>query len=128
MLMLDLNPLFEFSTSHCITICVFLVPANLLAAIQILIFVGLRSPKITPIIVMSVVYALAIILHVFTWFLVGVVMAPTFILLGLGLVCLGINIWAVAAPKNMRNFLRQVVNFGIRYLYLLKIPNSILIK
>jgi hypothetical protein len=125
--MLDLNPLFEFSTNHCVAICAFLVPANLIAAIQILIFVGLRSPKLAPIILMSVVYALTIILHVVTWFLVGVVMAPTFILLGLGVVCLGIDIWAVAAPINMSNFLRKVVNFGIRYLGLPKTP-SVLTK
>lgn len=142
------NSLFEFSRNNCLAICGFLVPANMIATLQTMIFVGRRRdadrgesplilgqvsgqvsnlarPKIyiTPIITMSVVYAIAIILHVFTWFLAGVVMAPTFILLSLGIVCLSINIWAIAAPMIMSKFLRRVWNFGVGCLALI-MPKS----
>jgi hypothetical protein len=40
-------------------------------------------------------YALLMVAHVFTWWIVGVVMAPTFILLFLASVCLAINGWAL---------------------------------
>jgi uncharacterized membrane protein YqhA len=135
------NHLFEFSRNNCIAICGFLVPANMIATVQTMIFVGLRSPlvsnldsgavrsqiSIMPIIMMSIVYAIAMILHVFTWFLAGVVMAPTFILLSLGIVCLSINIWAIAAPMNMSKYLRQIWDFGICYYKLITLrsaPNS----
>ncbi len=115
--MFDLNSLFEFSRNYCLTICAFLVPANMVATLQTIIFVGLRSrirsPKLAPIILMSTIYALAMILHVYTWFVVGMVMAPTFILLSLGIVCLGINIWAIASPRIMGNFLVKIWQFGM---------------
>ncbi|AFY72801.1 hypothetical protein Syn7502_00653 [Synechococcus sp. PCC 7502] len=111
--MLDFSFLFEFSRCHCLSICAFLVPANAIATLQTLIFVGRRSPRLSPIILASVIYALTMILHVFTWFVVGVVMAPTFILLSLGIVCLAINIWAIADPETMGNLLRQLWQFGV---------------
>lgn len=111
------NSLFEFSRNNCLAICGFLVPANILATLQTLIFVGRKSPEVstTPIIMMSVIYAIAMILHVFTWFVAGVVMPPTFILLGLGITCLSINIWAIAFPLIMNKYLVRIWNFGLRY-------------
>lgn len=95
--MFDFNPLFEFSRSHCIAICAVLVPVNLLATLQTLIFVSLHRPQIQ--IQQSAgaatVCALVMILHVLTWFMIGVIMLPTYVLLFLGSVCLGLNLWAV---------------------------------
>jgi len=50
--------------------------------------------------------AWVMVLHVFTWFMVGVVMLPTFILLTLAAVCLAINFWAVVHPRSMARLLR----------------------
>lgn len=101
--MFDFDLLFEFSRAHCIAICAFLVPANLLATSQTLVLVGLHRPQVqirrsTGV---AVICALVMILHVLTWFMIGVVMPPTYVLLCLGSVCLGINLWAVIHASSM---------------------------
>ena len=54
-------------------------------------------------------YALLLLLHVFTWFAIGVVMAPTFILIFLSSVCIAINLCAVLySQKWTQEFGRQV--------------------
>ncbi|WP_199302061.1 hypothetical protein [Pseudanabaena cinerea] len=95
--MLDLHCLNEFSRSHCVTICAFLVPANLIATAQTILFTILRrSPiQIFSISTMAIAYATLMILHVISWYIVGVVMAPTFILMFLGITCLIINCIAI---------------------------------
>lgn len=95
--MLDLHCLNEFSRSHCVTICAFLVPANLIATSQTILFTILRrSPaQIFSISTMAIAYATLMILHVISWYIVGVVMAPTFILMFLGITCLIINCIAI---------------------------------
>ena len=87
----------EFSRSHCVTICAFLVPANLIATSQTILFTILRrSPiQIFSISTMAIAYATLMILHVISWYIVGVVMAPTFILMFLGITCLIINCIAI---------------------------------
>jgi hypothetical protein len=119
--MLDFNPLFEsvfdWSRTNCIGICAFLVPANMIATLQTMIFTGLRYQRSQILVInfLAVFYAAAMILHVFTWFVVGMIMAPTFILLFLGVVCLGINIWAIAKPENIGDWMvviwRTIINF-----------------
>ncbi|WP_416673868.1 hypothetical protein [Egbenema bharatensis] len=97
--MLDLiNVLFEFSRTHCVAICAMLVPANLLATSQTLLFTGLGRPiaQVQFMAKISSLYALLILLHVFTWLSIGVVMAPTYILTFLGCLCLVSNLSAVA--------------------------------
>jgi hypothetical protein len=42
--MLNLEPVFEFSRNNCIAICAFLVPANLLITVQILISLAIERP------------------------------------------------------------------------------------
>jgi hypothetical protein len=83
----SLNTLFytvgDFSRNNCASICTFLVPANPLATLQtIIIFVALYRPptQLKLEIAFATLYAATVILHVFTWFIAGVVMAPTFIL------------------------------------------------
>lgn len=95
--MFDLEPLFQFSREHCIAICAFLVPANLIATFQTLVMGGLLRSRSDLVAIASVshIYAVLMVGHVLTWWLVGVVMAPTFILLFLATVCLGINGWAL---------------------------------
>ncbi len=102
--------IFEFSRTHCIGICAFLVPANLLATLQTMIFTSwprFRSPVPLMVTVASL-YALVMVFHVFTWFAIGVVMAPTFILLFLASVCLTINFWAIAHSASLSKILLKV--------------------
>lgn len=95
--MLDFNPLFEFSRTHCIAICAVLVPANLLATLQTVLLTWVRRPsrQIYWMAAVSSCYALLLILHVLTWLAIGVVMLPTYILTVLGCLCGAINIGAI---------------------------------
>lgn len=109
--MLDLNALFEFSRSNCVAICAFLVPANLVTTIVTMTFVGLGR-SFHQIFVAAGVAALfsgIMVLHVLTWFLIGVVMPPTFILLTLGTLCLTMNLWALFGPQSMARVLHAIV-------------------
>ncbi|NJL41982.1 MAG: hypothetical protein HC899_39060 [Leptolyngbyaceae cyanobacterium SM1_4_3] len=100
--MIDLNSLFEFSRTHCISICAVLVPANLLATLQTIIFAGFgrSAAQVQLMAIGSSFYALILLLHVFTWFAIGVVMVPTYILTFLGCLCLSINFAAVLYRKR----------------------------
>ena len=106
--MFDFNPLFEFSRTNCIAMCAFLVPANLFFTLRTIIFTGLRRPQfqVRQAAVLACIPALVMVLHVFTWLMIGVVMAPTYILFALGSICLGINFWAIAHSQSMVRFLR----------------------
>ncbi len=108
--MFDLNTLFEFSRTNCVAICAFLVPANLLLTLRTIVFTGVRRPpdQVRQTAVLACIPALVMVLHVCTWWMVGVVMAPTFILLGLATTCLGINFWAIAHPQSMVRLLHSV--------------------
>ncbi|WP_068815316.1 hypothetical protein [Phormidesmis priestleyi] len=114
--MFDFTPLFEFSRSHCVEICAFLVPANLLATLRTVILTGLRRPsaQIWVATTIATFFAGFMVLHVMTWFMVGVVMAPTFILLGLGSVCLFVNLWAIFGRGSLARLLVAVYKFCTR--------------
>lgn len=109
--MFDFNTLFEFSRTNCLAICAFLVPANLLFTLQTMIFTGLRrpQPQVRQAAMLACLPALVMVFHVFTWWMIGVVMAPTFILLGLASTCLSINFWVIAHPQSLAHFLRALV-------------------
>lgn len=99
--MFDFNTLTEFSCVNCIAICAFLVPANLIAT-SLTIITALVRPtvQVWQAAVIASIFALLMIWHVFTWFLVGIVLTPTYILLCLGSSCLLINIVAIAYSYN----------------------------
>jgi len=105
----------EFSRNNCIGICAFLVPANLFISLQALIFTALGYSQLRLQVVASFafIYAIAIIFHVISWFLVGMVMAPTFILLALGIVCLGINFEAIAYRDLLRKYLLKFTRLAV---------------
>jgi hypothetical protein len=109
--MFDLASIVEFSHQYCIGICAVLVPLNLLATLQTLILTGLDKSFVSIRWVSSIAIFLALLLvfHVWTWFLIGVVMTPTYILLFLGSVCLIINTWAIAHSESMKRILHQGV-------------------
>ena len=100
--MLDFNTLAEFSRANCISICAFLVPAILIASSLTIILTLLRRPthQVWKSVGLSSILALAMILHVFTWFMIGVVMLPTYILLSLAISCLVTNFAAILWQKH----------------------------
>ena len=110
--MLDFNTLTEFSHTYCIAICAFLVPANLLTTLQTAILTGINRPRIQDwaSVVVASLWATAMIFHVFSWFAIGVVMPPTYILLVMGITCLTINVWAIAHPASMIQLIRVGVS------------------
>jgi len=109
--MLDLNTVFEFSRNHCGAICAFLVPANLLATLLTLGLVAFRrshaSVKMAVLLASS--FAGLMALHVGTWFMVGIVMGPTYILSALSVTCLLVNGWAIANPGSLNRLLTSVL-------------------
>ena len=95
--MFDLNTLADFSRANCISICAFLVPVNLIATLLAIIPIVLRRPpvKVWKAAGIGSIFAVLMLYHVFTWFMIGIVMAPTYILLCLGSICLFTNIVAI---------------------------------
>lgn len=110
--MFNPNLLFEFSRNHCLTICAFIVPANLLLTLRTILLVGLNSPpiQVQKSMVIASFLALTMLMHVLSWLIVGVVMTPTYILLTLGFVCLSLNIWAITHPISMRQILQELIS------------------
>ncbi|MFB2839109.1 hypothetical protein [Floridanema evergladense] len=108
--MFDFHHLCEFSRLNCTAICAFLIPANLLATLQTIILVGLNRSwmQLASAITIAITLAVVMIWHVLTWFMIGVVMLPTYILLTLGSVCLVINFWTIVNRKSMRQLLTEV--------------------
>jgi hypothetical protein len=99
-----MSSLCNFSTAYCAAICAFLIPANLSATFWMLWLVGRNRPEqqVKQAITLAFLFATAMSLHVFSWISIGVVMAPTYILLGLASVCLSLNAWAVFQPVSLR--------------------------
>ncbi|HLP92314.1 MAG TPA: hypothetical protein VK184_27445 [Nostocaceae cyanobacterium] len=97
--MFDFHTLAEFSRANCAGICAFLVPANILATLStiILAFIGRSHQQIWTAAGIASIFAVVMVLHVYTWFMIDVVMLPTFILLSLAVTCLltnlGVIIW-----------------------------------
>lgn len=102
--MLDL---FAFSRQYCVTICGMLVPANLLLTSVTLLLLVRQLPiiKLRWNAGFAIVSACAMVFHVVTWLIVGVVMTPTYLLLSLALTCLSINGYAIFAPHQFRQLL-----------------------
>lgn len=114
--MLDFNALFEFSRSNCVGICTFLVPANLITTALTLTLTGLDRSRAQIVIAAGIasLFSGIMVLHVLTWFLIGVVMLPTYILLSLGSLCLVTNLVAVSRPTQIRELLRALVRICTR--------------
>lgn len=114
--MSSINFLFDFSRNHCIAICAFLVPTNLLFTLgTVLLVIQLRPLTQVYFSVFAASFlALTLLLHNFTWFSVGVVMAPTYILLTLACVCLSLNLWAIAHPASMKQLIKEFTSIGYR--------------
>ena len=102
-LMLDLEPIFEFSRHNCVAICSFLVPANLIATI-ITITLAIKSHSLSAInrsMGFASIFAVTLFIHVSTWFAIGVITPVTFVLFGLGTTCLLINALAIIYRRQI---------------------------
>ena len=100
-LMLDFNVLAEFSRNNCTGICAFLVPANIIATSLTILLTVLGRPihQVWKSVGFATIFALVMVMHVFTWFMIGVVMLPTYILLSLAITCLLTNFAAILWHK-----------------------------
>lgn len=106
--MLDFSLLAEFSRHHCVAICAFLIPANLLVTLYTLVSIALDRPQayIRWSVAIATVLASTLYLHVGTWLAIGVVRNVTFILVGLATTCLAVNFWAIAYRQTFRRLLQ----------------------
>lgn len=102
--MLDFHFLAEFSRNNCVGICAFLVPANLLSTLLTIILAVIGRPtfQIWQAASFASIFGLLMVLHVYSWFVVGVVMSPTYILLALAITCLLINAAVIMLHKRHR--------------------------
>ncbi|BAZ84923.1 hypothetical protein [Dolichospermum compactum] len=108
--MLDFNTLIEFSRNNCVGICAFLVPANILTTLLTIVLTVLNRPmgQVWMSIGFACTFASIMMLHVYTWFMIGVVMPPTYILLSLAITCLLTNILIIIWRRNSL----QLFSFG----------------
>lgn len=102
-----LEPIFAFSRNHCVAICAFLVPANLITTLTILSLSALsHSPRyLKALATLEGGLALIMMLHVATWFMIGVVTPITFILIGLALTCLVATGVTITYPTTYRTLI-----------------------
>lgn len=109
--MLDFNTLFEFSRTHCVALCAFLVPFNLITTLATLILLGLNRPRkqVWQPAALAIAGSTLMILHVMTWLMIRVVMVPTYVLSLLALCCLALNLWAISQPQSLRAILQWFV-------------------
>jgi hypothetical protein len=91
--MLDFSTINHLSRCHCVAICAFLVPTNLLLSSTVLLLTGLdRSPLARRnLSLIGTFAAMLLIAHVASWWIVGVVAPATFILPALGLLSTVVN-------------------------------------
>lgn len=113
--MFDITSLGEFSRNHCIGICAFLIPANLLTTLTSLILVIVNPSQMKLLISAGIAISFAIILscHVASWLIVGVIQVPTFILLALSVFCIGLNIWVILRSQQQEPLLSKMVKKAV---------------
>lgn len=110
--MFDINLLFEFSRNYCIEICAFMVPASFLLTLWTVLLVGQNrsQAQVQKAAIVASFFALVLLVHTFTWFVVGVILPPSYILLTLAFVYLSLNGWAIVHPNRMSQTLHQTLN------------------
>jgi hypothetical protein len=124
--MMDFHSIAEFSRTYCVSICAFLVPANLTATVVtlILLYFGRTTRQILPLASIALLFAVTMFLHIGTWLIIGVVMAPTFILFGLGLTCFVINLKAITDGQGLQQLLKAIFSRIFELLNSQKISNQ----
>ena len=115
--MLGFDTVFEFSRHHCVAVCAFLVPANLLTTLITLLLLFLKTPvdRIRIAASFATIFAFSLFLHICTWLMIGVITPVTFILFGLGTMCLSINISALIYSQKWQNVLAFLTQMIAKY-------------
>ncbi|ACB52281.1 conserved hypothetical protein [Crocosphaera subtropica ATCC 51142] len=118
--MFDPLSLGEFSRNNCVTICTFLVPANVLGTLLSLIFIVVKSScrKLLTSVTVATLLAIILCLHVASWWIIGVIQTPTFILLALATVCISLNIWVIIQSRQEEPWLEKIVRNRIQARFL----------
>ena len=121
--MFDFNTLSDFSRANCISICAFLVPANLVATSLTIALTVLRRPRlqIWQSAGIASTFAVVMLIHVWTWFAIGVVMIPTYVLLWLATTCLLANSGAILLRKRLAN---ATYTFNLGSFQLIRLPKG----
>ncbi|UJB68482.1 hypothetical protein HRE53_18395 [Acaryochloris sp. 'Moss Beach'] len=119
--MLSFNALLDFSRCNCVGICASLVPINILStALSVYKVSRGHSPRSIHISIgFSSLAAVLLALHDLSWLIIGVIMAPTYILFTIAMVCLGFNAWAGCHPRSMRQTVLTILGYGQRGLAML---------
>lgn len=83
-----------FSREHCIALCGALVPLTILLTFAAILLVLAEAPRVWQrvLALAGSLPAVLMVLHVYSWWAVGVVAAPTFILCALTVICGGIQL------------------------------------
>ncbi|MGA7953485.1 MAG: hypothetical protein WCA07_08185 [Gloeobacterales cyanobacterium] len=97
------SSLCAFSITYCIAICTVLIPTTLLFTFAAIYWLKRQRPQLEVRLAAALgsLAAIALVLHVFSWILLGVVMAPTYILLSLAALCFSLNLWVVTRPLSL---------------------------
>ncbi len=95
--------LFNFSHTHCVSICSFLVPFSLFVTFgSIYHVVAKHRPwRLYSTVSLASLAAALMFFHVWSWWAIGVVMGPTYILSAVAVVCLLVNGWAIGHSRSM---------------------------
>jgi hypothetical protein len=114
-MMWELNSIAEFSRCHCVGVCAVLIPLNLLLNSATILLAGMGRSKGSIYTVASIGFlpAIALILHVVSWWTIGVVMLPTYILPLLAIVCLSIDIYAIRSVDRDDNYFKLLWRWAI---------------
>jgi hypothetical protein len=112
-MILELSNVAEFSRCHCVGICAALIPMNLLLnSATILLSATGQSPRSIYLVAsLGILPALALILHVASWWAVGVVMLPTYILPLLAITCLSIDAYAIFSAGREHNYFKLLFDY-----------------
>ncbi|MEN9222424.1 MAG: hypothetical protein Q6M04_08295 [Thermostichus sp. BF3_bins_97] len=101
-LITDLGVLLSWSRAYCGWVCGALVPACLMITLQVLLFTAFGYPQRWIPALACLFWVGLLEAHVLSWFWVGVVRIPTFVLIGLGVLCLVLAGWAMVFPTPLQ--------------------------
>ncbi len=108
-----LDLLASASRSHCLAICAGLVPLTFLSTAATLALTLLGRPllgrQVRWSLALQTLGALLILAHDLSWFMIGVVMGPTFVLLFLASFALLVAAMAVWQREPLQRFLRELL-------------------
>jgi hypothetical protein len=112
-LMIAFDVLCEFSRSNCIGVCTFFIPIILLATLSTIILAAINRPKSQIWLSTGIasIFIGMMIFHVYSWFIVGIVMIPTYILLGLSVICSLANFAAILWCYNSTKLIYPTKSF-----------------